>query len=79
GHGNEYLGMNASWGPLANPLVREAIRYAINYDEIIDTVVNGYAIKNQGFVSKGYFGYYEYNPFYQDIEKAKALLEEAGF
>jgi peptide/nickel transport system substrate-binding protein len=79
GHSNEYLGMNASWGPLADPLVRQAVRYSINYEEIIDTVVNGYAIMNQGFVSKGYFGYYESNPFYQDVDKAKALLAEAGY
>ena len=30
-----YLGMNATMAPLDNPDVREAIRYAINYDEII--------------------------------------------
>jgi peptide/nickel transport system substrate-binding protein len=37
------------------------------------------ALLVQGFINKGYFGYVEENPFYQDIEKAKALLAEAGY
>lgn len=78
-HSNEYLAMNASWGPLKDPKVRLAIKYAINYDEIIDDIMAGYAMKVQGFVPKGYFGYVDKNPFRQDINKAKELLAEAGY
>ena len=78
-HSNEYLAMNASWGPLQDVRVRQAIKYAINYDEIIDDIMAGYAMKVQGFVPKGYFGYVDRNPFSQDIEKAKELLTEAGY
>ncbi|MGM0420815.1 MAG: ABC transporter substrate-binding protein [Bacillota bacterium] len=78
-HSNEYLAMNASWGPLQDVRVRQAIKYAINYDEIIDDIMAGYAMKVQGFVPKGYFGYVDRNPFNQDIEKAKELLAEAGY
>lgn len=79
GHANEYLAMNTSWGPLQDPKVRLAIKYAINYDEIINDIMLGNALLVQGFVSKGYFGFVEDNPFYQDVEKAKELLTEAGY
>lgn len=79
GHSNEYLAMNASWGPLQDPKVRLAIKYALNYDEIVDVIMAGYALKVQGFVPKGYFGYVDQNPFSQNIEKAKQLLAEAGY
>jgi peptide/nickel transport system substrate-binding protein len=79
GHSNEYLAMNASWGPLQDKRVRQAIKYAINYDEIVDVIMAGYALKVQGFVPKGYFGYVPENPFDQNIEKAKELLAEAGY
>jgi len=78
-HSNEYLAMNANWGPLQNAKVRLAVKYAINYDEIINDIRAGFALKVQGFVPKGYFGYVDENPFTQDIEKAKALLAEAGY
>jgi peptide/nickel transport system substrate-binding protein len=38
-----YLGMNAKSPPLDNPDVREAIRYAINYDEIVTNLLGGNA------------------------------------
>lgn len=79
GHSNEYLAMNASWGPLKDPKVREAVRYSINYKEIVEDIMLNNAMLVQGFINKGYFGYVEENPFYQDIEKAKALLAEAGY
>jgi peptide/nickel transport system substrate-binding protein len=79
GHGNEYLAMNASWGPLKDAKVRLAVKYALNYDEIIDILMDGNALKVQGFVSKGYFGYVADNPFYPDVEKAKKLLADAGY
>ncbi len=79
GHSNEYLAMNASWGPLRDVKVRQAIKYAIEYDEIVDVIMAGYALKVQGFVPKGYFGYVDENPFSQNIEKAKELLAEAGY
>lgn len=79
GHSNVYLSMNAGWGPLQDPRVRLAIKYSINYDEIIDHLLLGYALKVQGFVPRGYFGYIADNPFAPDYEKAKALLADAGY
>ena len=76
---SEYLGMNAGWGPLADERVRLAIKYAIDYDAIINNVMRGFAVLNQNFVPIGYFGYVEMNPYKRDLEKAKQLLAEAGY
>jgi peptide/nickel transport system substrate-binding protein len=79
GQSDEYVGMNAGWGPFKDVRVRQAVKYAIDYDAIIDKVMAGFAINNQQFLPVGYFGYVENNPYYQDIEKAKELMAEAGY
>lgn len=74
-----YIGMNAKEGsPFANPKVREAVRYAINQDDIINNLLLGNATKIQTIIPKGLLGYnsatyYTYNP-----ARAKQLLAEAG-
>jgi len=72
-----YLGMNATKAPLDNPDVREAIRYAINYDEVV-TLLGGNGTLVQEIIPKGLFGHTGKNPFSQDIAKAKELLAKAG-
>lgn len=75
----EYLAMNAGKPPFDNPLVREAIRWAIDYDAIIYGIQKGAAIPGQTIIPKGMFGHLDETPFHKDIEKAKALLVEAGY
>jgi peptide/nickel transport system substrate-binding protein len=72
-----YLGMNATKAPLDNVDVREAIRYAINYDEVV-TLLGGNGTLVQEIIPKGLFGHTGKNPFSQDIAKAKELLAKAG-
>ncbi len=79
GQSDEYVGMNAGWGPFKDVRVRQAVKYAIDYAGIIERVRAGLAINNQQFLPVGYFGYVENNPFTQDLEKAKALMAEAGY
>jgi peptide/nickel transport system substrate-binding protein len=76
---NEYLAMNAGWGPFKDVRVRQAVKYAIDYDAIINKTMAGFAINNQQFLPVGYFGYVENNPYSQNIEKAKELMAEAGY
>ncbi|AEH51035.1 ABC transporter substrate-binding protein [Pseudothermotoga thermarum] len=76
---NEYVAMNVGWGPFKDPRVRLAIKYAIDYDAIINSVRRGFAVLNQNFMPIGYFGYIELNPFKRDVQKAKQLLAEAGY
>ncbi|WP_448523633.1 ABC transporter substrate-binding protein [Pseudothermotoga sp.] len=76
---NEYIAMNVGWGPFKDERVRLAIKYAIDYDAIINSVMRGFAVLNQNFMPIGYFGYIELNPFKRDVAKAKQLLAEAGY
>lgn len=72
-----YVGMNATKAPLDKPEVREAIRYAINYDDII-TLLKGSGRLVQEIIPIGFLGHTGNNPFKQDIAKAKDLLAKAG-
>lgn len=72
-----YIGMNAMKAPLDNPDVREAIRYAINYDEIM-ALTGGDAKLVQEIIPAGFLGHTGQVPFTQDIDKAKELLAKAG-
>jgi len=75
-----YVGMNVVLSkPLSDERVRDAIRYAIDYDAIIDVMLKGAAIKVQTIIPKGVAGYNPAMPYYQDFEKAKRLLAEAGY
>ena len=72
-----YVGMNATKAPLDNPDVREAIRYAINYDDIA-TLLKGNGKIVQEILPEGFTGFTGKNPFSQDIAKAQELLDKAG-
>jgi peptide/nickel transport system substrate-binding protein len=74
-----YIGMNQKVKELSNPKVREALRWAVDYDGIITGLLSGNAIKVQTLVPQGLLGYNADVPFQQDVEKAKALLKEAGY
>lgn len=76
-----FLGLNASeeYGKeLANPTVREAIRYAIDYPGLCALAGNG-ATTPAGIIPKGFLGYAGETTITRDVEKAKALLTEAGY
>jgi peptide/nickel transport system substrate-binding protein len=73
-----YLGMNAKSPPLDKVEVREAIRYAINYDEIVNNLLAGNGKVVQEIIPEGLFGHTGENPFKPDIAKAKELLAKAG-
>jgi len=70
-------------GPFFDDIrVRQAVAYAINADEIIQSVFQGLAVRNYGPIPTGHFAY---NPdieefgYHYDPDKAKALLDEAGW
>src|SRR5262249_3227846 len=73
----EYIGMNATIPPFDKADAREAIRYAINYDEI-NTLLAGTGKIVQEIIPDGFLGYTGETPFKQDIAKAKELLQKAG-
>lgn len=81
GYGTYYIGFNlTSKNPLVqNKLVRQALNYGINKEELIQLTTNGLASVAKGpippsiLLDASLTGY-PYNP-----AKAKALLEQAGF
>lgn len=74
-----YLGMNAGSKPFNDPRVRNAVRWAIDYNGITSNILKGAAIGLQTIIPKGIAGYDPQAPFTQDIAKAKSLLADAGY
>jgi peptide/nickel transport system substrate-binding protein len=75
-----YVGyFNTLRAPLDNQLVRQALSYAIPYDDIIAIGAQGYATQSRGPVPAGVFPWSENTPQYTyDLKKAKELLTQAG-
>jgi peptide/nickel transport system substrate-binding protein len=75
-----YIDMNRNKPPFDNIKVREALAYSFPYKEVIDDVLYGRAIQMTSPASEGspsFTGaYFHYK---QDLNKAKALLKEAGY
>jgi peptide/nickel transport system substrate-binding protein len=79
GFGFYYLALNQKDEVLSNPTVREAFRYLIDYDGLSNTVMKYYGVKQQTIIPAGLPGADDTNPYKLDIDKAKALLAEAGY
>lgn len=74
------LYMTTSKKPFDNPKVRQAICYALPYDDIVKSVGLGTARRQHGPLPANYEFYApERNPYTQNIKKAKALLAKAGY
>ncbi|MDN7242618.1 ABC transporter substrate-binding protein [Planococcus sp. N028] len=79
GYQIDYMPMNIESGPLSDVKVRQAIAHSINYDALLESVYLGQAERIVGAVPKGMFGFNPDAKLYEyDLDKAKALLEEAG-
>ena len=77
-----YWGFNNANPIFANEKVRLAMRYLIDYDGLAKTVMAYNGIPRASFAQLGAFGALdekEGQPFHLDLEKAKALLTEAGY
>jgi peptide/nickel transport system substrate-binding protein len=74
------IGMfNTQKPPLDDVKVRQALAYAFPYEQVINSAVGGYARQAYGMVPFGMWGFSDQLPRYTyDLEKAKALLAEAG-
>ncbi|CAN5435337.1 ABC transporter substrate-binding protein [soil metagenome] len=75
----DYIGFNTEAAPLNNLKIRQAIAYAINREQIIQTILQGQAKLAHSIIPAESWAYsegtkYEYNP-----TKAKQLLQEAGY
>ncbi|MEK4484428.1 glutathione ABC transporter substrate-binding protein [Psychrobacillus sp. FSL H8-0484] len=76
----EYLGFNTTVAPFDNVKVRQAISYAIEREAIISGVYNNVGTLANVAMSPQVFGYSaDVKAYPYDVNKAKELLQEAGF
>ncbi len=74
-----YLQMATEAGPLADPLVRQAIGYALPYEQIISSVYFDRATRATSYVNEAAPGYAEtFAQYTTDVDTAKQLMDEAG-
>jgi len=74
------LGFNLQREPISDVKFRDAITYAINYEELVKIEALGYgSVPNRGFVPPTMRYFKETPKLVYDVEKAKQLLDEAGY
>jgi peptide/nickel transport system substrate-binding protein len=76
-----YVTLNTRHPILKDRRVRQALNHAVNKDAIIRDILRGTAIVSRGPMSPVYGAFYEENTarYPHDLEKARALLKEAGY
>jgi len=74
-----YLGFNTLKEPFQDKRVRQALNHAVNKEAIVKHVLGGVGRVSDAPLSPGIFGYTPIKTYEYNIEKAKALLAEAGF
>lgn len=76
----QYVGMNVTRPPFNDVRVRQAIAYAIPYQRIMDQVTFGTAVPLFGGPAQPADATWpQPSPYVTDLDKAKALLTEAGY
>ncbi|OKO74159.1 ABC transporter substrate-binding protein [Bradyrhizobium sp. NAS96.2] len=80
-NGIQYIGMNVTKPPFDNPKVRQAMAYAMPYQKIMDAVLFGLANPMFGAArdKPTEVAWPQPTKYFTDMEKAKALLTEAGY
>ncbi|MCX6093999.1 MAG: ABC transporter substrate-binding protein [Candidatus Bipolaricaulota bacterium] len=73
-----YVAMNLRFEPFKNVKVRQAVRYAIDYQAIVQGVLGGAAVENQVIVPWGMPERLDLG-YPHDPEMARRLLTEAGY
>jgi peptide/nickel transport system substrate-binding protein len=74
-----YMGFNCLKEPFTDKRIRHALNYAVNKEAIVDRVLDGAGRVSDAPISPAIFGYAPIKTYEYSIEKAKALLAEAGF
>ncbi len=74
-----YLAANAGDEHFANPKVRVALRYLIDYKGINGAIMPFFGVERQRVINSRAFGALEDPGYTLDVDKAKALLAEAGY
>jgi peptide/nickel transport system substrate-binding protein len=75
----QYIGFNTQVSPFNNVKVRQAIAYAINREKIINELLSGQAKIAYSILPEESWAYTPGKKYNYDPEKAKQLLQEAGY
>ncbi len=73
-----YIFFNVTQEPFDDVRVRQAVNYAVDKDAIVASLFEGAALTSTAPFAPPIFGYSAQTPYSRDVEKAKALLAEAG-
>jgi peptide/nickel transport system substrate-binding protein len=73
-----YIAMNQNVPELAKPQVRQAVKWAIDYEAIAANITPNSYVVSQSFLPAGLPGALTAKPFHKDVAKAKALMQQAG-
>jgi len=73
--------LNTKKAPLDDKIVRQALAFSYPYQSYVDHIKLGKfgSIAVDTLLPKGFWGALDKNPYVFDLEKAKSLLEEAGY
>ena len=74
-----YVTLNSNLKELSNVKVRQAMNYAIDKNAYIQVMYSGYGEIASSPVPEVIMYYAEQEPYTYDLDKAKALMEEAGY
>ncbi len=76
----QWLAFNLTRKPFDDKRVRQALAYAVNKDFIMKAIMGGFSKRSLGPIHPGsVFAPQGVNPYKFDLEKAKSLLDEAGY
>ncbi len=77
-----FLEFNVTKAPFDDPTLREALNYAIDKNAVVQVALKGLGVPAYGVLPPSIWGYWDgiesYAPHF-DPEKAKALIEQAGY
>lgn len=73
-----YIGVNTEREPLNDVRVRQAISYALDRGQITEAATFGTGVPTQDPIPSVSAWAFDYAPYDQDLEQARALLAEAG-
>lgn len=74
-----YMTLNTQKAPFDNVKVRQALNYAIDKEAYSKVVYNGYTVPMESLIAPNVQFFSAQTPYKYDVEKAKALLKEAGY
>ena len=79
GFATRFMMFDIAKAPWDNVKVRQAVMYALNYDQMISNAFAGMAVVPTSYLPQSFANYHEASTVYTyDPEKAKSLLAEAG-